>query len=72
MLFVTANLCYKEHHMKSGDFIGGDLMMGSKVAEEVQACVEEARAANDMEAKIEALGKALSALARAMRTEEDM
>jgi len=47
-------------------------MLGSKVAEEVQACVEEARAENDLDAKIEALGKALSVLARAMRTEEDI
>lgn len=47
-------------------------MMGSKVAEEVQACVEEARAANEIDAKIEALGKALSVLARAMHSEEDL
>ena len=47
-------------------------MLGTKVAEEVQAHVEEARKLNDMDAKIEALGKALSVLASAMRTEEDM
>lgn len=46
--------------------------MGTKVAEEVQACVEEARNANEIDAKIEALGKALSALARALHADDDL
>lgn len=58
--------------MKSGDFIGGNTEVIRKVAEELQACVEEARAANDTDAKIEALGKALAALARAIRAEDDI
>lgn len=49
--------------------MGGVFMMG-KVAEEVQACVEEARTANEVEAKIEALANALSVLAHAMRAED--
>jgi hypothetical protein len=57
--------------MKSGDFMGG-IMLGSKLAEEVQACVDEARKLNDMDAKIEALGNALSAIASAMRVEDDL
>jgi len=47
-------------------------MLGNKVAEELQALVEEARVANDMNVKVDALGKALAAIATALKAEEDV
>ena len=56
----------------NGGCVEGEVMLGNKVAEELQALVEEARVANDMNVKVDALGKALAAIATALKAEEDV